>query len=171
MRIKPDCEKSVHASFDPKSQVPTGMKWVADERTASGPPPRVKGASVTTYGDGCLGCTGPQLGTNDLPAIGEPFTLTIDRISYRATGGFYLGAAPDQIPLSPGRGLDCIFRVRTIHTLPTPNLGGEMKLSLQIPNVSSLRGVAVYAQGYVTDPAKQTTFMLTNALRAVIGQR
>lgn len=116
------------------------------------------------YGTGC----GATIGTQGEPRLGQAFdiTLTADPL---AASGLFGSSTPSLVPL--GGGCTAEIGPVTVGFATTTNAGGDAAVTLQVPVVPSLLGVATYWQWASLSPGGpfNNAAKLSGGLELLIG--
>lgn len=123
--------------------------------------PHVPRAIYAEFGDGCPGSLGvPAITPSGSPRLGASLTLQLDGLPQHAAvllTGFsnssspLLGVLP--IDLGPIGAAGCWLRVSPDVAIPLGGAANRATYSLNVPNLASLDGLAIYHQALAPDPA------------------
>lgn len=147
-------------------------------RTGPPPPPP---ASYSAFGSACVGTNGlPALVPNQLPRIGESFSVILSRLPPMSSGMLCTGTSRDRwgqtplpLDLTPYgfTGCSCYITVESVHAIPDTGPFGAVIMGVPIENDPGLIGLQFFNQAAFLDPgANPGGIVFTNAGEGVIGR-
>lgn len=122
--------------------------------------------SFTSYGAGCGGLTLAQ--TVD-GRVGTTMTFQLGNGGTALVGVFAFGAPVASIPLDALGATGCLLHVTPDVLISAVFAGGSCGMSIAVPNVPSMFGLAVDLQGAALDPMAPGGLKTANAGQARIG--
>jgi hypothetical protein len=138
-------------------------------------------ASFTTFGTGCAGSAGtPQLAAApySLPWLGDTFTMRLTNLPAQPAAMFFgvsktsWGAFSLPLALGPFGMPGCTLYVSVDLVVGLSVTSGVATLALPVPNLPSLVGLSLYAQGVVVSPATNSVgLVVSNAGDLRFGAR
>ncbi len=129
------------------------------------------GASATVYG---TSCDGVKMGANGVPHLGNStFALQLSNvpsISPIVFFGFGLNLVDPGADLTPIGMAGCFsYTSLDVGTYPAPVMSGAGSFTLPIPNLPTLTGAVLYAQGVSLSSTTSLGLASSNAVQLVLG--
>ena len=138
-------------------------------------------SAYSTFGTGCTGTAGvPTLIPNQLPRIGQPFSIIFSHLPPNSSGMLCTGISRDRwgsvtlpLDLSPYGYTGCSLYIsgEAVHSIPDTGPFGAVVLGVFIENDPGLVGLQFFNQAAFMDSgANPGGYVFTNAGEGVIGR-